>query len=139
MGCMSTCDYAVEDNAPQSTVQVINAYGRNHSQVDRSRDNRRKRYCFSDSRNTKNRVNSADAWTGPLSGLPINALVSLARALALVDAMPGFYRGSVAPVIFVIQELSARHYPYQELHELIDWIRKHDPKNDYLPFGHFDP
>lgn len=60
--------------------------------------------------------------------------VSLARALALVDTMPEFSSGSVAPVVWIMKVLMGR-LDDEKRRELQDWVVKHDPHNHYLPYG----
>jgi hypothetical protein len=75
----------------------------------------------------------AEGWRAAGQTLFHDHLKCLARALALVDALPMFRSGSVAPVIWIFQELERREDP--ELLSMAEWIVEHDQENGYVPFG----
>jgi hypothetical protein len=49
----------------------------------------------------------------------------------VVDAMPEFFSGSVAPVVWIMRVLS-RRLNFEKFHALLDWVEKHDPRNSWI-------
>jgi Ankyrin repeats (many copies) len=71
-----------------------------------------------------------DAWNQVADTLSENKLVSLIKALTLLEQHPNFKAGSVAPVIWLFRRLPNANGRV----ELINWILNYT-ENDYLPFG----
>ena len=71
-----------------------------------------------------------DTWDRVAELFRESELISLIKALTLLERYPGFKAGSVAPVIWLFRRLPNAY----DRVELIDWVLKHT-ENDYLPFG----
>ncbi len=71
-----------------------------------------------------------DAWNQVADSISENRLVSLIKALTLLEKYPNFKAGSVAPVIWLFRRLPNADNRV----ELTNWILNHTD-NNYLPFG----